>query len=182
MKRLIIITLVAVALLAGGAQADPILPTVTLTLNPVDGSLSGAPGSAVGWGYDLSTDSDYVTIEYLGFDDFTPVGTQNLFAPPPTGATAGNDIVVPWIEGTSGFEYDIDPAAVVGSSTSGGVYVVYDAFTDSTESDQIVFGQTLYATSGGDPVTAEILVTAGPTVSTTPEPGTLVLLASGATL
>jgi hypothetical protein len=181
MKRIIIITLIGLGALAGGAQAEPIFPNVTLTLNPVDGSLSGAPGSAVGWGYDLSTDSDYVTIEYLGFDDFTPVGTQNLFAPPPTGATAGDDIVVPWIEGTSGFEYDIDPDAVVGSSTSGGVYVVYDAFTDSTQSDQIVFGQTLYATSAGDPVTAEILVTSG-SASVTPEPGTLLLLAGGGAL
>jgi hypothetical protein len=86
--------------------------------------------------------------------------------------------VVPWIEGTSGFEYDIDPNAIVGSSTSGGVYVVYDVYTDSTESDQIVFGQTLYATSDGDPVTAEILVTPG-AVSTTPEPGSLLLLAIG---
>jgi hypothetical protein len=182
MKRIIIITLIGLGALAEGAQAETILPNVTLTLNPADGFLSGAPGSAVGWGYDLSTDSDYVTIEYLSFDDFTSVGMLNVaIAPPSTGATAGDDIVVPWIEGTSGVEYDIDPDAVVGSSTSGGVYVVYDAFTDSTQSDQIVFAQQLYATSAGDPVTAEILVTPGP-ASVTPEPGTVLLLASGGAL
>lgn len=167
----VIIALFGLAALASSARASGIL-TVTLTLNPPDGFISGDPGGATGWGYDLSTNDDYVTIEYLGFDDLTPVGTQNLLPPPSTGATAGNDIVVPFVAGVSGFEYDIDPAAVVGSSTSGGIYVVYDAYTDSTESDQIVFGQTLYATDGGNPVTAELLVT--------PEPGGLLLFVGAA--
>ncbi len=106
------------------------------------------PASAVGWAVgDVSTDSDFVVIDSLSFDDLTPVGTQNLLPPPPTGATAGSNIVVPFVEGTSGFEYDINPGAIVGSSTSGGVYLVYDAYTDSTESDQIVFGATVYATT-----------------------------------
>jgi hypothetical protein len=160
--------LFGLTLLSGAASANAI---VTLTLNPIDGFLSGAPGSAVGWGYDVSTDSDYILIDYLGFDDLTPVGTQNLLPPPSTGASAGSDVIVPWIAGVSGFEYDIDPGAIAGSSSTGGVFLVYDEYTDSTLNTQVASGATVYATNNGVQVNAEVEVT--------PEPGSLLLFGCG---
>jgi hypothetical protein len=160
--------LFGLTLLSGAASANAI---VTLTLNPVNGFVSGTPGSAVGWGYDVSTDSDYILIDYLGFDDLTPVGLQNLLPPPSMGASAGNDVIVPFISGVSGFEYDIDPGALAGSSSTGGVFLVYDEYTDSTLDTQVTSGATVYATNHGVQVNAEVEVT--------PEPGTLALFCCG---
>lgn len=176
--RHILRIVLGLGIMTGLASADSI---VTFTLDPVDGFLSGSPGSAVGWGYDVSTSSGYVFVDYLGFDDLTPVGAQNLFAPPSTPASPGNDIVVPWIAGTSGFEYDIASTATPGSSTTGGVYLVYDEYQNydpvDGPSDPIAQGVTVYATdTTGSPVTAEVLVS--PTaVLPTPEPASVWLFA-----
>jgi hypothetical protein len=152
---------------------------VVFTLDPVGGLLAGGAGTSVGWGLTISTDSGAVTIQSFTFEDLTPVGTFVQFVPSGI-ATPGSPIIAPWIEDSSGLQYDIDPGAPFPGSTSGLMSVIYDTYTDSSLSEQIGFGDTVNATSGGIDVSAEVDVNSPG--SAVPEPGTAVLLAGGALL
>ncbi len=61
---------------------------VSFVLNPNDGLLAGAAGTSVGWGFTISTDSDYVTIQSIVFGDSTPVGI--FWTPGLPSSTASN--------------------------------------------------------------------------------------------
>jgi hypothetical protein len=169
MKRITWLVL-AMAALAGSTGA---VPFVTLGLNPPNGFLAGLPGTSVGWGYTLSTDSDYVSIQDVGFDNWTPVGSVPTPNVPVTMAAVGSPIISPWVQDTSGLQYDIWPGAVLGSSSMGGIWVVYDAFEDTGDGpgEQTVYGDTVYARLDGEDVIAEVYVV--------PEPGTMILLGAG---
>lgn len=168
MKRIIWLVL-AMAALAVSAGA---LPVVTLGLDPPNGFLEGLPGTSVGWGYTLSTDSDYVTIQSLHFDDWTQIGDFSTPNVPLTAAAYGAPIISPWVQDTSGLQYDIWPGAVFGASTQGGIWVAYDAYSDPDLSYESWLGSDyVYAQLDGQDVTAEVDVS--------PEPGTMLLLGAG---
>jgi hypothetical protein len=174
MKRINRLMAVTAALTCG-AWADPI---VTFTLDPSGGLLAGAAGTSVGWGYTISTDSDYVTLESFTFGDSTPVGIFSTPGVPFTTASVGSPITTPWIQDITGLQYDISAAAIVGASTQGVMTVVYDAYTDPGLTNQIVFGQSLNAQSDSVDVLAEVDVS-GSSAPSTPEPGSVALLGSG---
>ena len=173
LTRMLLVT----AALSAAACADT-MPVVTFQLDPIDGFLQGAAGSSVGWGFTLSTDSGFVVIETIFFQESSPIGVATAFVPGAV-ASAGSPISAPWALNTLGIQYDIDSAAILNAATSGPMTVIYDAYSDAGLTDQIVFGQFLNAADNGVDTNAEVFVNAAST-STVPEPSTMLLLATGA--
>ncbi len=177
MRRIIWLVLLSAIVTATGTAA----PVVTFTLNPFDGIRSGAPGTSVGWGFTVDTSSDYVLITSFGFEDQTPVGDQAgwfLGGIPFTLASVGSPFTAPYIEGSSGLQYDIWPTATVGQHTSGRIWLVYEAYSDPDATIPIeeAMGITLYAQFSAADVIAQVNVTEGQVEI--PEPASL-LLAGG---
>lgn len=177
MRQRISLLILGAALAGAAAWAGPL---VTFTLDPPDGNLLGAAGATVGWGYQISTDSDYVVIQSIVFGDLTPIGIFSTPGIPLNAASPGNPITVPWLLGISGLEYSIFPGATLNASTLGQMTLIYDTFTDADLIDQVGFGDSVVATFDG-PLTAQITVNeAGST--TVPEPATSAALALGLAL
>ena len=162
---------IAIAIVTMGqlAQAGPV---VAFALTPADGYLAGQAGSSVGWGFSITTDSDYVTIESITFGDLTPVGTFTTPGLPSSVASVGMPISTTWVQGISGLQYDIAATSGLGVSSQGVMTLVYDAFTDAGLNNQIVFANTVNAQYNGADVNAEVFVNA---VSPVPEPTGTVL-------
>ena len=174
-KRLI----VAVAAFTAVASAD-VLPTVAFTLDPPNGYLAGAAGTSVGWGYTISSTSNFVFIESFSFDEASPVGAFSQPGVPADAATGGSPIIVPWLLDTSGLQYDIDAGALVGAATEGVMTLTYDVYSDAGQDNLIDGGSglTVNAQFNGQDVTAEVFVK-GP-AATVPEPGAFTLFVLGA--
>ena len=170
--------LLAICVMATGFRASA-TPIVTWSLFPPDGLLAGRAGTAVGWGYILNTTSDFVTIESIAFGDGTPIGTFSTPGVPSTAASDGSPINVPWVLDTSGLQYDISAAALVGTSTQGGMTLIYDAFSDPELLNQIAFAVTVNAQLNGNDVTAVVDVNAAALPGGVPEPGSAGLIAIG---
>ena len=181
LKRLVLVMLA----LTAAASAAPILPTVTFTLDPLDGFLAGAAGASVGWGYTIGSTSNgnpaSVFIDYFTFGDLTPVGDFSSydsgvpFAVPSDAITDGSPITVAWVLNTSGLQYDIDAHAGLWAASEGAITLTYDVFSDG---EQIGFGETVNAQFGAQDVNAEVFVNAP--ADTVPEPGGVTLFALGA--
>lgn len=170
-NRLIVVT----AIFAAAASAAA-LPTVTFTLDPLNGLLSGLAGTSVGWGYTITSTSNddspaFVFIEGFSFGDTTPIGVFSQPGVPYTGATDGSPITVPWLLNVSGLQYDIDPGALAGASTQGVMTLTYDVYSDAGQNDPIEFGLTVNAQMNGQDVNAE--------VDLVPEPGAVTLFVLG---
>jgi hypothetical protein len=150
---------------------------VSFVLSPADGLLVGGAGTSVGWGFTISTDSDFVTIQNITFGDLTPIGVFSTPGLPSTVASVGSDITTPWIQDIAGLQYDIDISAIPPASTFGFMMLTYDTFSDSDLQNQIGFGDAAFAAFQGDAVIAEVDVNAA-APSLAPEPGTLALLGS----
>ena len=172
-KRLIVVT----AIFAAAASAAA-LPTVTFTLDPLDGFLSGSADAFVGWGYRITStsngDAAFVFIEGFSFGDATPIGDFSQPGVGSTGwATDGSPIKVPWLLDVSGLQYRIDDGALLGSSTQGVMTLTYDVYSDAGQNDpNPTYGLTVNAQMNGQDVNAE--------VETTPEPAAVTLFVLGA--
>jgi PEP-CTERM motif len=184
--------LLGLALVAHAAFAQA-LPTVTFTLDPLDGILSGAQSTSVGWGYSISTDSGYLLINSITFEDTNPFVASPPAAPPfstpgiPFATISnGSSATVPWVLDTSGLQYFIDAAATVGAQTSGWMDLNFQWWdNENLEGNPLVLD--VCATNGtlgsgvctpnGAPgaVIAEVNVLQG-TEPQVPEPGGLGLL------
>jgi hypothetical protein len=164
-------TIKSLLLIAGALATGASAATIQFTLNPANGSLSGQAGKSVGWGYTISTSSDFVTIESIFFGDMTPVGAFSTPGIPSAAASAGSPIVIPFVKGVSGLQYDINPGAIFGAASHGKMTLVYDTYSDSNLTNQIGFGDQVNAQFGGSDVTASVSVSA-PT-SAVPEPSGL---------
>jgi hypothetical protein len=160
---------------------------ITLALTPASGTVSGLPGSTVGWGYSIDNDSsDYLLVA----NSYFCAGTEDpLFTTcsPSLGASTYNDfiannstLIAPGTSGVESFdagtnsgvgEYIIDSSATSGETDIGSMAVVYDLFSGDPFTDPSA------TQIGGDmdlTAAAEVEVT-GPT-SVVPEPGTLFFL------
>jgi hypothetical protein len=174
MKRLAWLT-IGIGLMAAASNAA----TITFTLDPLDGYLEGAAGTAVGWGYTITnTDADYIAIESFSFEDGTPIGLFSTPGVPGSLIYAGAPLIVPFNANFSGLQYDISAGSLLNWSTQGRISLIYDTFSDSDMSDQTGFGDTVYATSGGSEVNAEVYVNAEAPAAV-PEPAAIVLLGGG---
>jgi hypothetical protein len=118
------------------ASASPII-----VLNPADGSVSGAPGSIVGWGFTVFGDSaDWVSVTNVSLlNETNPLGTFNEYmgvygGPTDFAIAPGTNWNMTFSPGpfptvgTGVGEYDISPAAVPGSQDMGEFVIDYDIF------------------------------------------------------
>jgi hypothetical protein len=186
MARMFYMAVLGLFLIGLTASAD----SITLALTPGPGTVSGLPGSTVGWGYSIDNDSsDYLLVA----NSYFCAGTENpLFTTcaPSLGASTYNDfiannstLIAPDTTGVESFdagtnsgvgEYIIDSAATAGETDIGSLVVVYDLFSGDPFTDPSA------TQIGGDmdlTAAAEVEVT-GPT-SAVPEPGTPFFLGLG---
>jgi hypothetical protein len=167
MKRFLHLSLLT-ASIAYTVAAAPIL---NFTLDPPDGLLSGSPGSSVGWGYTIGTDSDYLLISSFAFFDST-IGTFSSPDVPISIISLGSSVSQSWVRDTSGLQYDILPSALVGAAAQSVIQLTYDAYSDPDLTNQIVFGGTVNAQLSGQDVLAQVNVVV-------PEPSTVFLAIAG---
>ncbi|MGO9340298.1 MAG: hypothetical protein ACLPY1_22610 [Terracidiphilus sp.] len=164
------LTLMAAAALAVAAHADDL----SLTLTPASGTVSGAPGQAVGWGFTLTDNGpDYIVLAdsylvatpvYGTYIDY--IANQFYVAGP---APESPVIVSPWDQatqsGTGEFDlYSTDPVYV---SFSGTINVDYDLF--SVDPNSPIFDP-------GSDFIGSGTFSENVTVNATPEPATWVLM------
>lgn len=178
-KRLLVIGLSLLAGSASMAFAD----TVTLTLIPANGTISGRPGKTVGWGFTLmNSGADFLVPDSFQFcadvscfstpagGTFTDFTQYNFYVvgPPPESATESQLFNAAAMTGVGSFMISLsDPA---GTMIPGFIVLTYDLYScDPTNPD---CNPTV---SPGNTISAGAEVK----VSTVPEPGTWLLLLSG---
>jgi hypothetical protein len=184
-KRLIVAVAAFTAVAAAG--------TVTFTLDPSNGSLEGAAGTSVGWGYTITDDdhggsTTFVSIESFSFGDETPVGVfcpsddsescLPLIGVPSNEISEHSPLTVPWVSDISGLQYDIGAGALVGALTQGVMTLTYDVYSDAEMNTEIGFGLQVYAQINGNNGNAKVSVNAP--AATVPEPGAVTLFVLGA--
>ena len=171
LKRALISLVVLGALGGSLAYGAPIL---TLTLNPVSGAISAAPGITTGWGFTLTNSSDEFAV--ITSADFcgavisspcaTPLGQFTDFA-----AQFNLSVVNAHSSLTAAFNpflrtgigsYRINNGAVPGAAFLGQIVLTYDTFTDSSFNNQTA---------------SDIRLTAPASVSVAPEVSSSLLLA-----
>jgi hypothetical protein len=174
-------------LLAAGALFAGIAPaTAVFAFDPIGGSLSGTPGSTVGWGFTISDSTEFVLIMQSDFcppgsveGDLTcpnsPVGTYNDFTggapiigPSPDSPSVTQAFVLATEQGYGSFH--ISPTAGIGTVLPGEIAIVYLLFTGDPNTDPTA------TQIGGDNFTslpASITVIGGATV---PEPSAILPL------
>jgi hypothetical protein len=172
----ILLTLATAITIGGAANASPVL-----SLNPITGGVSGAPGSTTGWGFFLTPDStDWINITSVFilsqtmsgfgiFDDLLSLQggpTNNVFEPNSA----------PWSEaystgsGMGLGSFDISALDAEGTFDTGAIRVLFDAY----QGDPNVTG--VYDYSGF--LDTAFFVEALTPVST-PEPGSGYLFMTG---
>ncbi len=162
------------------AQADAV---PTLALDPLNGAISGTPGTTVGWGFTLTNlGTDFAVLTGSDFCVGAPsspcsntLGTYTDFivlqfivvGPSPESSSVTQAFNNNLQTGIGSFL--IKPGAT--GSVVGEIVLTYDLF--SVDPNSLNFNPTLDTVSLGN------LLTAPASVSAVPEPGSLLLLASG---
>lgn len=163
----VILFCVAVALCASpAARAD----AFTFGLLPPTGAVAGLPGSTVGWGYTLSNPSatNWLEITNVSADVFSHGTPNNFIFDFPILAPLATLTVV-YVPGTAGlYELTWDLTAPVGFTNSGTFIVSGQWWSD----DPFAGGIPLYPAFDQSAAYSA-------TVVPIPEPGTLLLLATG---
>jgi hypothetical protein len=184
MVRGMFVALVCMLALCGKAQADT-LPT--LTLDPTDGSIVGAPGSTVGWGFTLTNNgSNFAVVTSSDFCVGVITSPCGNSLGTYTDLIAAQFFVVGPSPESSNFTQAFDNSAQTGvgsflinlgatGSAIGQIVLTYDLFSVGPNSAN--FNPELDTVSAGNYLTAPASVTVG-TVRT-PEPGSFLLLLSG---
>jgi hypothetical protein len=111
----------AVSLACFGGSIPVLGGTFTFDLMPAGGSISGAAGSTIGWGYSITNESttDWLLTVGLSADSFAD-GTPSLLFDFPTIAPSGT-VTVPFdgLAGIGLYQFTWDAAAPVGGLNSG---------------------------------------------------------------
>lgn len=170
MKRIICGVVLLTAALSFRAQSTP-LPSITAI--PSSGSVSGQPGSVVGWGLTLvyTAAADWVVLNDSYFTGATTYGTyqdyvvnQLIVAGP---APESSTVTVPYSHGATGLgEFDIGSFAPPNVSITGDINVDYSIFSEDPNSP--TFDPGSFVASG----TASIPVA----IHAVPEPGSFGLI------
>jgi hypothetical protein len=147
------------------------LPAATLTLTP--DTISGVPGSTVGWGFSLNNDTaDWIVINGVAANGFNPAfGTFTEFAASNFIVVAPNEIFsqsfnLPLMQGLG--QFAIAAGAAPGDFSTGSFQVGFDRYS----SDPLVNGGAGFIDGLGSFQVPFARVNAGDPV---PEPATLAL-------
>src|SRR5207302_9230557 len=124
MKR-IRVALVVIGALLGMSVPARAIPAVVFSLDPADGQLAGQAGTALGWGYMVTTAAGYVTIQSITFGDASPIGVFGTPGVPLAAASNGSPLIVPWFMDISGLQYDIFGGAALGTFSQGLMTLIY---------------------------------------------------------
>jgi|HubBroStandDraft_5_1064220.scaffolds.fasta_scaffold75697_2 hypothetical protein len=173
MKRTILNVLFA-ALLAANVFGD----TVTLTLIPTSGTISGLLGSAVGWGYDITNNepTDWVVLNDSFVTGGLNTGTYGTYVDyissdfiviNPSSSTGDVDFSR-GAPGTGTGEFDID-AFVPPTTIAGGISIDYSVFSEDPNSPN--FDPDSLVSNGTVSANAQVNI-----VSPTPEPASAGLI------
>lgn len=124
-----IVLLVALLMAPTPVLAAPI----TLSLIPSGGSLTGAPGETVGWGYEITNPSGslWLVIDSLAATPVSPASglLDTVIFDYPTIAP-GAMAVLTWVSGTQGLaEFTFSPSVSPGTSVTG-VFTIEGSFYD----------------------------------------------------
>jgi len=175
--RALLIIIVCVFALCNVAQAGPVL-----ALDPLNGAISGTPGTTVGWGFTLTNlGTDFAVLTGSDFCVGVPSSPCSNTLGTYTDFIALQFIVVgPSPESTS-----VTQAFNNNLQTGTGSFLIKPGATGSVLGD-VVLTYDLYSVSPNDPsflptdiVSLGNLLTAPASVTAVPEPGSLLLLASG---
>ena len=177
MKK-ILYCLSVVLFLTAGAHATPIF-----TLIPGSGTITGAPGSTIGWGFNVTPDATYaisVIDSFLVNQSTTTIGAYSDIISYAGGPDAG--LLLPtdanWIEAflnnpdpslqTGVGMFQIDPAATPGQVMTASIHIDYELYSVST------FCPDCYVETDSVEIPVEVQVAL---VSSTPEPASFTLVA-----
>jgi hypothetical protein len=185
--RCVLVLVVGLAAWAIQARAD----TISLTLDPANGALTGSAGSTVGWGFTVTnTTGDWLFITASDFclgavnSPCTPnaIGTYTDFAGAFQFLVIGPDPESPSL--TEAFDpalfiglgsFALDPAAT--GSISGAIAVTYDLY--NVDPNSMDFDPDADLVSAGNLLLVPASVTVKDSTVTTPEPGEWALLLAG---
>jgi len=152
----------------------------SISLLPVNATVLGAPGSAVGWGFTIASDINYlmvfdVTGDFLaGWGDFTGFSSDmgSFVVAPGTPVTHPFDATFQ----TGAGSFNIHPGALPGSVASGTIDVTYGLFIVSPDDPNFNPDTDIVSLDNIASNPASITVTGGAAV---PEPSTVLLLGAG---
>jgi PEP-CTERM motif len=184
MKRILQVLLLSLVV------ASVCTATATLTLNPVNGAVTGAPGQSVGWGFTISDDTFWLVVTGTDFCSSFNTSPHDVFPctnPVPGGTytdfTQFNFVVsAPNSPDTSqqNFSYN-PPCANPGDCTGTGAFTIDSSTPFGTYSGVIVVDYDLYSgdpSGGGTLIQQDNFITANASVTVAPEPGTWLLMGS----
>jgi hypothetical protein len=171
--RPIIPSLFLAALFALSAHATSI-PTFTLV--PAGGTISGASGGVVGWGYDVTNtdpsnwlvlNDSFVTGSLASgtFGTYVDYIASNFIVIDPSSSTGTIPFNFGTISGTG--EFDIKPAVPPNTILPGDIDIDYSLFSQDPNSPS--FDPSSFVTSGTVSASAQLDVN----TSTVPEPGSI---------
>lgn len=179
-------TILAVSMLCSVAWADG---APTLTLDPTNGAISGAPGATVGWGFTITNTADFLVVSSSDFcvgvitsPCSNSLGTYTDFIGPqfqvvgPSPENPSLTQAFDLLAQTGMGSFAINLSALAGDSVTGEIVVTYDLF--SVDPNSLTFDPITDTVSTGDMLTAAASVSV-PAATTVPEPNSLILLGSG---
>lgn len=137
----------AFLLAAGFSACIESAPIPAMTVLPANGSTSGSPGTAVGWGFTLSytAPSDWVVLTgsqftgsqvYGSYVDYLSLSNAPLYVAGPSPESSVIQVAWnPFAKPPLGLgEFDINSTALVGANISGDLVVHYSVFSEDPNS------------------------------------------------
>jgi hypothetical protein len=178
MRRILLGALLVLAMTSAASA------TAVLTLNPVNGAIVGDPGQAVGWGFTIADNTNWLVVVGTGFCTSFNTSTPDQFPcnnPVPSGTyldfTSFNFIVsAPNSPDTSQMNFDNTNHLGTGSFTIAGNTPI-----GTLLSGVIVVDYNLYSgdpSNGGQQIGGDFFITQNASVFVVPEPATWLLLGS----
>jgi len=183
-------TLIRNLVLACFLTSAPGWAGLIFSLDPVNGTVAGAPGGVVGWGFTFTTtDANHYLLSFVEFCfgsaipntgacNNSPVGTFTDFAAGVNGLiigplfnNSGYSEVFDSVNQTGLGSFTIDPLAAAPQQLAGAIYVYYDVY----EGDP--FNGGVQQPSSFAFQAAQVNV--GQQASAVPEPASLVLIGAG---